>query len=398
MNLPTTEHIPDDPEALPPARRRRARRMLAPLNVDERAAFIDRLARRASPSFDFFLFSLFSGVVLSLGLILDVPAVLLLGAVLAPSMAPAIGVSLGTVTGSFQYFLRSLGSLLIGCLLVFIAGWLTGVLAVNWVSLELSLARIYAQISWWSFLVLAAGAILTTLAIVNQDSGDGGFKTASASVALAYGLYVPLATAGLGLGTGTAHIWPDGLVIFALHLSWSTLLGAILLSIMGFRPLTLFGYTLGSAIGLLGIIMLIGIGSAGAVFGAHIGLPPPTPSPTLTVTPTLTRTPTPVPPTATHTLTVTPSPTLTPTSTPTMTATPILAIVQTNTTDGARIRNEPGGDTISFLANETVVILLPETRELDGVIWVRIIAPDGTQGWIVQSLVQTVTATPSATP
>jgi uncharacterized membrane protein len=398
MNLPTTEHIPDDPDTLPPARRRRARRMLAPLNVDERTAFIDQLAHRASPSFDFFLFSLLSGIVLSLGLILDVPAVLLLGAVVAPFMAPAVGVSLGTVTGSWQYFIRSLGSLLIGCLLVFFAGWLTGRISANWISLELSLARIYAQISWWSFLVLAVGSILTTVAIVNYDSKDGRFNSAAASVALAYGLYVPLATAGLGLGTGVPHIWPDGLVIFALHLSWSTFLGAIVLSILGFKPLTLFGYTLGSAIGLLGIILLIGIASAGAVFGANIGLPTPTPSPTLTVTPTLTHTTTPVPPTATPTLTVTPSPTLTPTLTPTMTATPILAIVRTDTPDGARIRNEPGGNTVGFLANGTLVILLPETSEVDGVIWVRIIAPDGTEGWIVQSLVQTVTPTPSATP
>jgi SH3-like domain-containing protein len=81
-----------------------------------------------------------------------------------------------------------------------------------------------------------------------------------------------------------------------------------------------------------------------------------------------------------------------------MTATPILAIVRTDTPDGARIRNEPGGNTVGFLANGTLVILLPETSEVDGVIWVRIIAPDGTEGWIVQSLVQTVTPTPSATP
>ena len=66
--------------------------------------------------------------------------------------------------------------------------------------------------------------------------------------------------------------------------------------------------------------------------------------------------------------------------------------------DGARIRKEPGGETIGFLANGTLIIVLPDTKEINGVIWVRVVTPDGTLGWIVQSLVTIVTATPSPTP
>ena len=56
MNNFNTEHIPDDPDRLPPARRRRARRLLAPFDADEKATFMDTVARRAYPTFDFFLF------------------------------------------------------------------------------------------------------------------------------------------------------------------------------------------------------------------------------------------------------------------------------------------------------------------------------------------------------
>jgi hypothetical protein len=73
-------------------------------------------------------------------------------------------------------------------------------------------------------------------------------------------------------------------------------------------------------------------------------------------------------------------------------------MVRTDLPEGARIRAEPGGETIGFLANDTMVILLPETAELDNVAWVRLITPDGTKGWIVQSLVAQVTGTPSPTP
>ena len=61
MSLPKTESFPDDPDLMPPARRRRARRLLAPLEADERAATIDHLARRSSPTFDFFIFSALLG-------------------------------------------------------------------------------------------------------------------------------------------------------------------------------------------------------------------------------------------------------------------------------------------------------------------------------------------------
>jgi hypothetical protein len=200
--------------------------------------------------------------------------------------------------------------------------------------------------------------------------------------------------AGFGLGSGVPHLWPDGLVVFAVHLAWSALLGAITLAILGFRPLTLFGYTLGAAVALLGVILVIGLSGAGAVFGAHMGLP--TPTPTLTLTPTLTptHTPTPVPPTPTYTPTATLTPSLTPTFTLTPTATPILATVRTDLPEGARIRFEPGGETIGFLANDTLLILAPETVEKDGITWAHVTTPDGVQGWIVQSLIVRVTATP----
>jgi uncharacterized membrane protein len=399
MNLPKTEQHPDDPEALPAARRRRARRLLAPVDIDQRAALLDHLAHQASPSFDFFLFSLVAGIILSIGFLMNQSALLVLGAVLAPVMAPTIGIALGTVIGSARFFLRNLAGLLIGCLLVFLSAWLIGAIAPTQPTTNLALAQLNTQLSWANFLVLAMGAILTTVGMVNADSNSGSRLSAAApSVALAYELYLPLAGAGLGLGLKSPGIWPDGLVVFTIHLAWSILLSVLTLAVLGFRPLTLFGYTLGGAVALLSIILLVGISSFGAAVTAQIGFPTATPSPTPTRTLTPTLTPTPVPPTATLTPTLTSTPTLTPTRTPSPTATPILAIVALESSEGARIRAEPNGETIGFLSDGTLVILLPETREVDGVLWIRLIAPGEIEGWIVQSLVKTVTATPSPTP
>jgi hypothetical protein len=71
-------------------------------------------------------------------------------------------------------------------------------------------------------------------------------------------------------------------------------------------------------------------------------------------------------------------------------------VVQAPEGGGGFIRDVPGGKIIKLLANGSVVQILPETAEKDGLTWVSVIGPDGTQGWMVQTLVQTIT--PSPTP
>jgi len=393
MNIPQTEQFPDDPDNLPPARRRRARRLLAPLNADERADFLARLAHRTSPSFDFYLFSFLAGITFSFGLLINEPAILVLGALLAPFMAPMVGVALGTVIGSVRFFLRSLIGVLIGSTIVFLTGAVAGYVTNYWSPSDYGMTHYFAQLSWPNFVVLAVGAVVTSAGVVHYE------RTANvSSVALVYALYIPITVAGFGLTSGVPNLWPDGVVVYSVYLAWGALLGAATLAVLGFRPLTLFGYTLGGVVILLGVILLIGISSAGVVIGAQVGIPTPIPSLTPTPTATYTLTPTPIPPTATPTLTLTPVPpthTPTPTITPTPTPTPMYAIVQSPEGGGAFVRDEPAGEIIGLVANGTLVQVLGDTQEAGGYIWAHIITPDGIQGWMVQSLLVRTTPTPS---
>ena len=392
MNQYNADVVPDDPDRLPPARRRRARRLLAPLDSDERAAFVEKVAHRASPSFDFFLFSLIAGTVISVGFAFDSPALLVLGALLAPLMAPAVGLALGTVIGSASYFLRSLVGMLIGSLLVFLVGWLAGYALSPWLPMQLDMAHQQTQLNLINFVVLALGAALTAASMVRSDQ-----NAALPSVALAYELYLPLSAAGIGLGSGEAFLWPDGLVVFALHLAWAALFGALTLAIVGFRPLTLFGYTFGGVVALLGVLLLVVISGAGAAFGAQIAMPTPIPSATPTVTLTATPTLTPQPPTATPTSTATPTFTPTQTLTTTPTPTPVLALVSAGEeAGGAHLRQEAGfqSPSLGLLGNGSLVIVLPDAPvEESGGFWIHVRTDDGREGWVLQTLL--VTATPS---
>lgn len=398
MSLPKTENTPDDPDLMPPARRRRARRLLAPLEADERAVMLDQVRRRTSPSFDFFLFSVVAGIIFCIGLILDSPVVLVLGAILAPLMAPMIGLSLATVVGSYKFFGRSLVGFIIGCWIVFVVGIAGGILGRVWLPGSLTQAYLNAELSLDNIIVLSVGAIFTAATMVHHERSPG-----IPSVALAYTIYLPLVVAGYGLGSGVPHLFPDGLIVFAIHLAWGALLGAITLAILGFHPMTFLGYTLGGVVTLIGAATVIGVGAYSLTlgwFGTPLAVPTYTPSVTSTRTPippTVTKTVTPVPPSLTPTITLTPTQTPIPTETYTPTPVPVYARIGPEL--GAILRSGPGYDSPPIypgVIQGTLVQLLSEPVEAKGELWVQVLViEDGRQGWMLESLLFIATPEPN---
>jgi hypothetical protein len=396
MTQYNAEITPDDPEQLPPARQRRARRLIAPMEAEDRIDFLDQVAHRSSPSFDFFLFSLLAGAVIAVGFLLDSQPILVLGAILSPMLAPVMGIALGTVIGSVRFFLRSTIGLLIGSILVFSVGALAGYASRPWYPLDLTQAHLNTQLSWATLILVGFGAAMTAAAMVRSEK-----SAALPSVALAYGLYLPLSAAGIGLGNGEPFLFPDGLVVFVQYLSFAVVIAALTFVIFGFRPLTMFGYTVWAVVLLLGIVLLVGISGVGASFGAQIALP--THTPTLTPTQTLTMTPslTPMPPTATASQTLTPVPptiTSTPTRTLTPTPTPIVALVNAGEGGGAHLRAEPGfqAESITILSNGTPVQVIPDDPiQEGGGIWIYVRTIQGDEGWILQVLLVTATPAPN---
>ena len=391
MGLDLNEPIETEEENLSRARKRRQRRkVIAPLTPDEKTDYIQHVLTRAAPSFDFFLFSLFAGTIMGIGFMLDAPYILLLGALIAPVMAPVAGISLGVILGSTKYFGRAIGGFLVGAVLALLGGALAGLITRLLPEGDLTQVHLYAQLGWPAFLVIGIGAVLTTATLVQEKRHPG-----IPSVALAYGLFLPLAAAGFGLGSGIPHLWPDGLVLFFIHLAWAAVAGAITLAFMGFRPLTLFGYSIGGVIALAAIILALAFFGIGAAVQGNLAQPTLTPTLTPSLTPTATLTPTPIPPTATLTPTLTATATLTPTYTLTPSPTPVEARVNSNA--GIVIREEPNGDSlvVSRATNGSVVQLVgPSETDNFGRVWLLVLDLNtGIQGWVLSGLV--ITATPA---
>jgi hypothetical protein len=399
MNIPTSQPIPEENEPISPARRRRERRLPIPTagaSHDERAAFLDQLAERAIPSFDYYLFSFAAGLVMGAGILLGSPALLILGAVLAPLSSPYLGLGLACIAGSWRFFLTSLATAGIGGFLALGGGYLVGYASRFFPGLAQPLVQADAatQFSWPALLALSLGVALTAIAFARSWQ-----KVHLTGAVISFLLLAPLVSAGFGLASGIPGYWPSGLVVYAVYLAWTVILSALIYGFLGLRPLSGFGYFLGACIAVASLAVLIGLGGMEMSARGQTSIPLAQPSrvPAQAAlagpshTPPAPATVTPIP-SATHTIVPSPTPTVTLTPAPT----PVWAIVNAASFNGAFIRAEPkfGSKILISVLNGTLVQVLPDTVKDSGTLWVHVKTSEGLDGWIVEELLVTATPVP----
>jgi hypothetical protein len=181
-------------------------------------------------------------------------------------------------------------------------------------------------------------------------------------------------------------------------------MSAIVMAVMGLKPGSTFGYIFGVGMALICLLILAAIGS-GLVRSSSSNIKFPvnlpsafqasttrtlTPEPKTSVSPLPSSTPT-RRQAATHTL----IPSLTPSETITPAPTPVWAMINARSMNGAYIREEPkyDGKILTSLLNGALIEVLPDTSTDSGILWAHVRTHAGVEGWIVQSLL--VTATPS---
>ena len=395
------------PQPTPPssvARRRRAHRAQLIPSAAGRAEIMAILARRSYPNYEFFIYAVLCGAVLGLGYLLDSPAVLLFGILLAPLMTPWVGMTLALITGSARFFIETLTAILISAILVFLSGLLSGFAARAFLPLTFNNAFNNSQIWIPGLVALGLGSILLIISFVRSE--DNPFLP---SVMLAYSLFTPISAAGFGLGSGVEGLWPKGLLVFVVHLALATFFGLVTFLVLRFRPsqlgLGLSGGALVVIVGTLALLMVPGLGSrpeAPIVIPTQTKAVTPTSklvlAPTSTASPKATSTPrvqtaTPVPLTLQVTLPLTETPTVTLTIEPT----PVYAKISSDSGGGVNLRKSPNGTYIATLDNGSVVIVLPDVQVVENVPWAHVIATkNGRQleGWILQTVLTMATPVP----
>lgn len=404
------------PSQINQARRRRRSFGYIPATKGDRAVFMSQLAERLVANADYYLFSFLCGLVLAVAILLDSPAMYILAALLAPFMAPVVGLGFATVVGSLRFFMQSLGSLIIGSLLVFASGALAGWISRLFPNLQVSQPQYHLSFTFPDFVLLTIGALLAIYIAVKAPKS----RSLVASVALAYEIYIPIGLAGFGLTGGHAGFFPEGLKLASIWLAWVIFLGTVFLAVLKIHPSTVFGYLLTAAVLATAVYTLVNYSNMGAALKSQLqinaqaagtdmplnttadqGTPTVSgaifassePVPTASLTPTLT------PGNSIFTSdNPTPTNTIPATSTPTMTITPrptsIYAKTYSTSATGVRLRNAPNGDYLEMVKVDTLVEVLG-TEMVNNYIWVNVrVVETGHEGWILQSLL--LTATPAA--
>lgn len=419
---PTPETEPTQEFVSARARRRRAlRRAYFPTDQEGRAHLFTHLAKRAYPSYELFIFALVAGAIMGLGYFLDSQSLLIFGVLVAPLLTPWIGISLAIVAGAGRMFVQTIAALVISSGLIFSGGVIAGY-AARVFPQPRTFNEAFYHVRLWppDFFVLAVGAILITLSFVRSEQ-----RPYLPSALVAFEFFLPLCATGFGLGSGVEGLWPQGIQVFLVHFAWATLFCILTLFFLRFYPTSLGGFAF------TGLVLVVLIAWLATSTGAldwiqdRAGLAAPEPDPALQATATLalavpaTPTSTPGPVTAvigvatltpSQTPTLRPSatipPTLTPTATVTAEPTPIVALIRAGEGGGAFVREKPGGQGIIILPNGWTVTIVPDdVQEVNGVIWVHVIAninDTRVEGWIIQTLLATATPIPnwqpSATP
>ncbi len=394
-----------EPES-PPPRLHYRRRFFPSLNDSERSNLVENLAKRVSPSLDFFLFALLSGAITGIAYLFDSPSLLIISALLAPIMAPVIGLSLATAIGSLRFFALSLAGTFVGSLLVFIVGVLAGIASLIFPEQEASRLAGFASISWDVLFVLVLGVFLTALSLIKSEQ-----KPVLPSAAVAYVIFAITGGAGYALGAGNFRLALDFSLTLAFYLLVSIVIGAVIFLLYGFRPGRIYGY------GLLIVFFAITgmfvyqfkpfypqmflngfvaepVQISPTFAKATVELIATTPdvrTQKSSLTQSLSKTPL---PSSSSMTTLTPTITLTPGPTAEWVA------VDVDDQIGARLRENPGFESkvIRIIENGVLVKLLPGVEFKDNLYWANVETIDGTIGWMVHTVFSTSTPSASTIP
>lgn len=367
------------------SRRRRTRRLIVPSGRTERSLYVNEIANRLVPGLDFYLFSMLCALVLGAAILLDHPAIYILAALIAPFMAPLVGLGFSTAVGSFRFLMQSLGSLAIASGFIFLGGLLSGWASNLMPTFNPDQIYYHTRFSFPHLVLLLIGAVLAIYLTVRVPKQ----RSLVASVALAYEIFIPIGVAGFGLASGTPLVFEHALRMAGIAILLVIMVGAIVLTFLRLRPFTFFGYLMTILLLAAAIYGLFSFGALKSSLQPEQSFATSTQTSAFADVTQILPTNTPPPPTATLLMPVevTPTNTLVPTRTPTVTNTPkppeVWATI--NVEVGVYIRQGPCADDErcpkvgAAVANKTPVQVLAYNDDQN---WVQVRLADGREGWV----------------
>ncbi|MXV61526.1 TIGR00341 family protein [Natronorubrum sp. JWXQ-INN-674] len=210
-------------------------------SVEEEQISRQELLTRAdelTPTFSvFFVMTLISAVVATVGLLLDSPAVVVGSMVIAPLIGPALSASIGTVTNDREVFLTGMKYQFTG-----VFGGIIAAAVFAWIFQALFLVPPGAEITELDEVAERIAPELLLLPVALGAGAAGilslatGFSIAIVGVMIAAALVPPMAAAGVALAYGLPVAALGSTVLVLVNLLGVNLAGLLTLRYLGYRP------------------------------------------------------------------------------------------------------------------------------------------------------------------
>jgi len=202
------------------------------LTTEEQLEVREDLTTDAQPGRDYFILIVLSSIIVTLGLLLNSPAVVIGAMLVAPLMSPILGFSLGIVLGEVRLVRTSLESVFKGVMATVIVSILVGLLS----PLKEMTAEILArtQPTLLDLFIALASGMAGSYALSRKE-----VSAALPGVAIAAALAPPLSVVGLGLANGNMLAASGALLLFITNLITISLAGVIIFTLLGIHPLNL---------------------------------------------------------------------------------------------------------------------------------------------------------------
>jgi uncharacterized hydrophobic protein (TIGR00271 family) len=233
------------------------KRLIHPLDAEEKLRLTQEIRQSASSSFDFFLLVVLSCSIATLGLITDSPAVIIGAMLVAPLMSPIIGIGFSSITGDSLLARRASTALLRGALLAVLLSTVMTLVNIRlpFVMMQELPGEVWARThpSPIDLVIALAGGLAAAYALTRPN-----ISAALPGVAIATALMPPLCTVGIGMALTRWDVAGGALLLFITNAITIAFAAALVFFLRGFSPdLQIRDHGLPSALIISAVITLI---------------------------------------------------------------------------------------------------------------------------------------------
>jgi len=199
------------------------------LDLNQRTQLLERLKEESKASHGYYLFLVLSVLITTFGLLLDSPAVIIGGMIIAPLLYPLIGTGMAIVTNN-ERLLKSTIWLLVKSsgIVIAISALVTFITPLNEITKEI---YIRTTPTLFDLLVALASGAAGAYAVSEKE------RFASLTgVAVAAALMPPLAITGFAIASGKPALLWGSLLLYAANLIAVIISSSLVFSLLGFTP------------------------------------------------------------------------------------------------------------------------------------------------------------------